>query len=226
MPRSAPPVAPVREQRLDTTQAGSASSPSSIADRKTLRRALRAARRAQSPHARRTGSQRVCDRIARSSWFQRSRTLSAYWPVEGELDLRPLIGVALSKGKRVYLPIVDPVARVLHFARYRPERGLRVSGYGLSEPRAQRGERIVPLRLDLVLLPLVGFDAFGTRLGMGGGYYDRTFAGVRSAAATRRPRLVGVAFELQRLDALERAPWDVPIDAVVTDRGSYRVAEE
>jgi 5-formyltetrahydrofolate cyclo-ligase len=152
--------------------------------------------------------------------------LSAYWPVEGELDLRPLIHRALDLGKRVYLPVVDPIARVLQFARYRPELGLRVSGYGLSEPRAQRGERIDPRRLDLVLLPLVGFDGSGTRLGMGGGYYDRTFAGVRSAAATRRPHLVGVAFELQRLAALERAPWDVPIDAVVTDRASYRFARE
>src|SRR5262245_61472119 len=176
MPRSAPPVAPVREQRLDTAQAGSASSFSSINERKALRRALRTARRSQSPHTRRTGSRRVCDRIERSVWFRRSITLSAYWPVEGELDLRPLIHRALELGKRVYLPVVDPVARVLHFARYRPERGLRVSGYGLSEPRAQRGERIDPRRLDLVLLPLVGFDGSGTRLGMGGGYYDRTFA--------------------------------------------------
>jgi len=168
----------------------------------------------------------VCDRLARSTWFQRSRTLSAYWPIEGELDLRPLLRLALDQGKHVYLPVVDPVARVLHFVRYRPERGLRVSGYGLSEPRAQRGERIDPRRLDLVLLPLVGFDGRGTRLGMGGGYYDRTFASARSATATRRPRLVGVAFELQQLDALERAPWDVPIDAVVTDRACYRSPRE
>jgi 5-formyltetrahydrofolate cyclo-ligase len=168
----------------------------------------------------------VCNRIARSAWFRRSATLSAYWPVEGELDLRPLIHCALELGKRVYLPVVDPVSRVLHFARYRPERGLRVSGYGLSEPQAQRSDRIDPRRLDLVLLPLVGFDSRGTRLGMGGGYYDRTFAGVRAASVTRRPRLVGVAFELQRLAALERAPWDVPIDAVVTDRACYRFARE
>ena len=226
MPRSAPPVAPVREQRLDTALTGSASSLSSIDARKALRRQLRAARRAQSPHARRSGSRRVCAWIARSAWFRRSRTLSAYWPIEGELDLRPLIRIALEQGKRVYLPVVDPVARVLRFARYRPERGLRVSGYGLSEPRAGRDERIDPRRLDLVLLPLVGFDRHGTRLGMGGGYYDRTFAGVRSAAATRRPRLVGVAYELQRLGELERAPWDVPIDAVVTDRACYRFTPE
>jgi 5-formyltetrahydrofolate cyclo-ligase len=168
----------------------------------------------------------VCARIARSAWFRRSRTLSAYWPIEGELDLRPLIRLALEQGKRVYLPVVDPVARVLRFARYRPERSLRVSGYGLSEPRGGRDERIDPRRLDLVLLPLVGFDRHGTRLGMGGGYYDRTFAGPGPGMPTRRPRLVGVAFELQRLAALERAPWDVPVDAVVTDRATYRFPQE
>ena len=115
--------------------------------------------------------------------------------------------------------------RAIRFAQIVIDR-LRVSGYGLSEPRAERGERIDPRRLELVLLPLVGFDSQGTRLGIGGGYYDRTFAGIRSDALTRRPRLVGVAFELQRLAALERAAWDVPIDAVVTDRGSYRFPRE
>jgi 5-formyltetrahydrofolate cyclo-ligase len=164
----------------------------------------------------------VCERLARSQWFERSRTLSAYWAVGGELDLRPLLDAALKRGKQVYLPVVDPRAGVLHFARYLPDRPLRRTRYGLHEPRRERGNVIDPRRLDLVLVPLVGFDAHGTRLGMGGGYYDRTFAFARTSPATRRPRLVGVAYELQRLAALERASWDVPVDAVVTEAGVYR----
>jgi 5-formyltetrahydrofolate cyclo-ligase len=168
----------------------------------------------------------VCARLARSHWFARSRTLSAYWPVGGELDLRPLLNAALNRGKQVYLPVVDARAGVLHFARYRPDRPLRRTRYGLHEPRRDRGAVIHPRRLDLVLVPLVGFDAHGTRLGMGGGYYDRTFAFARTSPATRRPRMVGVAYELQRLAALERADWDVPVDAVVTEAGVYRFGQD
>jgi len=187
---------------------------------------MRAARGAQPAHAQRTGSQRVCARLARTHWFRRSRTLSAYWSVGGEIDLRPLLDLALRLGKRVYLPIVDAAQRRLRFARYSAGDVLQVSGYGLSEPRGRSDQLIEPRRLDLVLLPLVAFDGLGTRLGMGGGYYDRTFAGLRATAAWRRPHLVGVAFELQHVATLERAAWDVPIDAVVTDRATYRFAQE
>jgi 5-formyltetrahydrofolate cyclo-ligase len=76
------------------------------------------------------------------------------------------------------------------------------------------------------VLPLVAFDAHGTRLGMGGGYYDRTFGGLGARTSWRGPQLVGVAFELQHVAMLERAPWDVPIDAVVTDRATYRFVQE
>jgi len=187
---------------------------------------MRGARAAQPPHSQRAAARRVCSRLARSRWFQRSRTLSAYWPVGGELDLRPLIRLALQLDKRVYLPIVDFSQRRLHFARYLAGDSLRLSGYGLSEPHGGAGQRIDPKRLDLVLLPLVGFDVQGTRLGMGGGYYDRTFAGIHARASWRRPRLVGVAYELQRVGTLERAAWDVPIDAVVTDQATYRFPRE
>jgi 5-formyltetrahydrofolate cyclo-ligase len=187
---------------------------------------MRGARAAQPPHSQRAAARRVCSRLARTPWFRRSRTLSAYWPVGGELDLRPLIDLALRLGKRVYLPIVDFPARRLHFARFRDGDSLRVSGYGLSEPHGSAPQRIDPWRLDLVLLPLVGFDSHGTRLGMGGGYYDRTFGGIDTRTSWRRPRLVGVAYELQHVGRLERATWDVPIDAVVTDRATYRFPQE
>jgi 5-formyltetrahydrofolate cyclo-ligase len=187
---------------------------------------MRARRGAQPPHDQRKASQRACARLARSRWFQISRTLSAYWPVGGELDLRPLLQLALRLGKHVYLPVVEATERRLRFARYAAGDALRVSRYGLSEPREGPGRLIEPRRLDLVLLPLVAFDTRGTRLGMGGGYYDRTFAGLGARTSWRGPRLVGVAFELQRVATLERASWDVPIDAVVTDRATYRFMQE
>lgn len=201
---------------------GSASSPSLSDLRKNLRRSLRQARRELSADARRIASRRVCDRVARSDAFRRCRTLSAYWPVEGELDLRPLIEHALELEKVVYLPVVDAARRRLRFARYDPDRPLRRSRHGLHEPRVTRDALIDPRRIDLVLVPLVAFDAHGTRVGVGGGYYDRTFAFVLSAPRARRPRLVGVAYEFQRENRLERAQWDVPLDAVVTDHATWR----
>jgi 5-formyltetrahydrofolate cyclo-ligase len=221
MPRSAPPVAPVREQRLETALTGSAF-PLPLAElRRHLRRTLRQARRELSAEARRIAGRRVCARLARSDAFRRSRTLSAYWPVEGELDLRPLVEHALALGKIVYLPIVDAHRRRLRFARYDPDQPLR-RRRGLHEPHATRDALIDPRRLDLVLVPLVAFDTLGTRIGVGGGYYDRTFAFALSTPPLRRPRLVGVAYEFQRENRLERAPWDVPLDAVVTDRAVHR----
>jgi 5-formyltetrahydrofolate cyclo-ligase len=146
--------------------------------------------------------------------------------VDGELDLRPLLALALDLGKRVYLPIVDVARRRLRFARHTREQALCAGRYGLREPLATRAALIDPRRLDLVLVPLVAFDARGTRVGMGGGYYDRTFAFASSSTPWRRPRLVGVAYEFQRENRLERAPWDVLLDAVVSDRSSYRCTPE
>ena len=84
------------------------------------------------------------------------------------------------------------------------------------------GELIDPRRLDLVIVPLFAFDARGTRLGTGGGYYDRTFSFAASSAAWRRPALIGVGYAFQQHERLERAPWDVPLDGAVTDRGTFR----
>jgi 5-formyltetrahydrofolate cyclo-ligase len=164
----------------------------------------------------------VCRRLAREPRFVRSRSISAYWPVDGELDPRPLITLALKLGKRVYLPVCEPATRRLHFALYHPDRALRRTRHGLHEPHPVRGELIDPRRLDLVIVPLFAFDARGTRLGTGGGYYDRTFSFAASSAAWRRPALIGVGYAFQQHERLERAPWDVPLDGAVTDRGTFR----
>jgi len=73
--------------------------------------------------------------------------------------------------------------------------------------------------LDIALVPLVAFDDYGRRLGMGGGYYDRTFAYLRHREHWRRPKLIGVAFEFQRVAELPAQPWDVPLDGIITEKG-------
>ncbi len=91
---------------------------------------------------------------------------------------------------------------------------------GILEPGSARP--IAPHRLDLVFLPLVGFDAAGMRLGMGGGYYDRAFTFLRLRATWHHPKLIGVGFAMQRVAELARAPHDLHLDAVVTEEGVLR----
>jgi 5-formyltetrahydrofolate cyclo-ligase len=109
----------------------------------------------------------------------------------------------------------------LGFARWRPNARLIRNRFGIAEPLGTSAARIEPRALDLVLVPVVGFDKAGNRLGMGGGYYDRSFA-FALRRATRRPCLIGVAFDCQRVGGLPARPGDVPLDGVVTPRAYHR----
>lgn len=140
---------------------------------------------------------------------------------EGEIDPSPLLEWAHNRGKRCYLPVMrrDGPDKLL-FLRHRKGARLRRGPYGIEQPLL-RFQDILPARaLDLVLMPLVGFDARGNRLGMGKGYYDRTF-GFKRGGGRRRPLLVGLAHECQRVEALDTAAWDVPLAAVATPAKIY-----
>jgi 5-formyltetrahydrofolate cyclo-ligase len=136
------------------------------------------------------------------------------------VDVTPLIDWALAQGKEVYLPIIRP-DRHLDFARYRTGTRLEPNRVGILEPARANRELICPTRLDVVLTPLVGFDANANRLGMGGGFYDRTFAALNRFRHWSRPRLLGVAFECQRVSALTTQPWDVALWRVITETDRY-----
>ena len=139
---------------------------------------------------------------------------------DGEIDPILLCAAAQRRGKSCYLPVLNAFGSPrLRFKRWNREEVLRNNRYGIPEPRG--GRYCMPRALSLVLLPLVGFDASGNRLGMGKGYYDRTFAFRRHAAA-RRPVLLGLAHECQSVEKLEAEAWDLPLDGVVTDQHWYR----
>ena len=120
---------------------------------------------------------------------------------------------------RLYVPVVRGARATMHFVPL--EGPLRRNRFGIPEPRFDARHVIDPRTLDMVLMPLVAFDFSGERLGSGAGYYDRAFAFAR---ARRRPRLIGLAYRWQGVESLERAPWDVPMHAVVTDAGVLRFA--
>lgn len=144
--------------------------------------------------------------------FVSANTVAVYLAADGEVDTQPLIELAWRAGKQVYLPVLW--GKCLRFARYRPHAALRRNRLGIAEPAVKSYRSIA--RLDLILMPLVGFDDRGGRLGMGGGFYDRSFA--RLPAKRRRPARVGLAHACQHVDSLPLEPWDVPLTAVATDR--------
>jgi 5-formyltetrahydrofolate cyclo-ligase len=181
-----------------------------------LRRRLRAARRAIPPARQRLHARRLARVLGRHPRFLRARRIGAYCSADGELDPSPLL--ALDGHKRCYLPVLRPhPKRKLWFVRHRPGDRLRRNAYGIPEPQLRNRHIRLPWGLDLLLMPLVGFDAQGHRLGMGGGYYDRTLAYLAQRRRWRRPVLVGIAHECQRVERLEPNPWDVPLDMVATE---------
>jgi 5-formyltetrahydrofolate cyclo-ligase len=184
-------------------------------DRKALRRALRQRRRDLPRPYRIAAAERLASVLARRPEFVSADNLAVYLAADGEIDAQRVIERAWATGKRVYLPVLQAGNR-LRFVEYRRSARLRRNRFGIPEPVVKRLR--AAKSLDLVLMPLVGFDAAGGRLGMGGGFYDRTFAFLREAGK-RRPALVGLAFDFQQVESLPVEPWDVPMAGVATDRG-------
>ena len=185
------------------------------AERRALRREMRRRRRALGASDRREAARALANRLAGDRWFINSRTIAVYLPNDGEISLLPLVARAWSMGKRTYLPkLFGPR---LWFLPFHPQTVFAGNRFSIPEPVAPARRRIRPMSLDLALFPLVAFDRTGSRLGMGGGYYDRTFEAVRRRTVRQGPKLVGVAYELQKVDALPAADWDVPLDAIATE---------
>ena len=185
-------------------------------ERRALRREMRKRRRALGDAERRAAATALAKQLAGTGWFRNSRTVAAYLSNDGEIDLAPLIERAWAMGKRTFLPrLFGPK---LWFRPYHAQSVLDRNRFAIPEPREPACRRIRPLFLDLVLFPLVAFDARGNRLGMGAGYYDRTFAAAHRRAVWQGPKRIGIAYEMQRVDALGAAHWDIPLDAIVTER--------
>ncbi|MEW5757682.1 MAG: 5-formyltetrahydrofolate cyclo-ligase [Pseudomonadota bacterium] len=190
--------------------------------RADIRQKMRAQRRALDPKQRHQASSKLAQLISQQHWFRAGVHIACYLANDGEMDLAPLIERIAAMRKVVYLPVLSPGRdKRLWFAPYTPGDPLHPNQYGIPEPVVAPDQWLDPRQLDLVLMPLVAFDLAGNRLGMGGGYYDRSFEFLRRSMGLERPRLVGVAYEFQRLTALAAEPWDVPMHAVVTERACH-----
>lgn len=188
-----------------------------------LRKELRARRRRLSRGERRQAARDLARNLRRLREFCAARNVAFYISRGGEIDPAPALREALRAGKRCYLPVLSPARQNrLFFAEVTPASRFRDNCYGIPEPRQPRRNWRTAAQLDLILLPLVAFDAAGNRIGMGGGYYDATLAFRRCGSRYRRPYLIGLAHEFQRVDSIQSQPWDVPLDGVATDGKIYR----
>lgn len=185
--------------------------------RDAIRREIRAQRRALDARERSLRSHALCVNLARSGVLARCDRIACFWPNDGEVELGALFPRLWQSGKRVYLPVV--AGPRLWFAPFHHHTRLADNRFGIPEPATSRGHACPLLALDVVLVPLVAFDARGNRIGMGGGYYDRTFAWRAHRTHLRRPVLIGVGFAFQRRERIDARPWDVALDAAVTDAG-------
>ena len=184
--------------------------------RRGLRRDLRAQRRAIPPAGRIAAAESLAERILALPFLPREGDVAGYWAMDGEIALH-VLQLRLPRLLRYCLPVLADDGR-LRFARWAPGEPLVANRHGIPEPDVDASGLLGPEAMTLVLVPLVGFDANGHRLGMGGGWYDRSFAFRNAPDASPPPWLVGAGFHLQQVDALAPEPWDVPLDAVCTER--------
>jgi 5-formyltetrahydrofolate cyclo-ligase len=190
-----------------------------------LRKQIKAKRQQLSRHTLKWHSQKLLQLATTDKTFRQSRRIAFYHAVGGEIDPSPILNEAIQRGKTPYLPILRRVPDVgLWFAPYTRSSKLKLNRFGIPEPKVSQSSLIKPWSLDMVFVPLVAFDSQGHRLGMGGGYYDRTFAFKLMRHYFCGPKMVGLAHEFQYQPNLASNPWDVPLDSVITESRRYLFA--
>ena len=194
----------------------------SPATRNSLRHELRARRRALSAPEQARAARQLAAHLIATRLYRVSRRIAVYLPNDGEIDPVPLMARLWEMHKSCYLPILSRLQHDrLWFAPFTQNTPLVPNRFGILEPVVPARTWVRASELDLILTPLVAFDAHGNRLGMGGGFYDKSLAFLRHRRLWRKPHLVGLAHDFQRVVKLDACAWDVPLQAVVTDHSVY-----
>ncbi len=197
----------------DTGVTPTSDRPMSSADRPTLRASMRAARRALPARARLAAAEAVAERLrAHIQAFSEPKVIAGYWACDGELPLHLLLA-----GRPAFTYLLPRVRaeRCIDFVPWRPGDAVVANRFGIPEPEA--GVAVELTAIDVILLPLLAFNRDGSRLGSGGGYYDRSLASLAGAAPGNRPQLIGVGYALQEAATLHTEAWDVGLHNVVTE---------
>jgi len=183
----------------------------------TLRTQLRSQRRALTPLFRVRAAAAAAARAAGLPSWDTARHIALYWPGDGEFDPLPLAAACRQHQHTLYLPVLADENRLI-FRHWNTDGRLAENRFGIPEPMPGAGEAS-PMELDIIFLPLVGWQRDGYRLGMGGGFYDRTLAGLKG------PLKVGLGFSCQEIEGLPAEDWDVPLDYVLTETALHRCGD-
>lgn len=186
--------------------------------RNEIRRQCRSERRALKPTQRQEYALAFAHNFCQSKTYKTSKHIACYFSNDGELDLSPLIETAWRHNKQIYLPVLQaPFTQRILFARYEANTVLISNRFGIAEPAVAAHQRVKPQALDIILAPLVAFDRNGHRIGMGGGYYDRSLGFLKQRHYWIKPALIGCAFHFQERKKLSVEKWDVGLAGVCTD---------
>ncbi len=183
-----------------------------------LRQKLRHARTQLSSHERTNLDQIIQQQLKKWVILAKPQSIGLYMPFNGEPDVRPLVAWLRSHNIKLATPVVNALhSGQMQFHQWLETTQFQKNKFGISEP--QNSQVVEPDEIEVLLAPLVAFNSTGTRLGMGGGYYDRWLA-----KANTRPQIVGIAYELQRIENIPRRDWDIPLDQVITEKGRFSFA--
>ncbi|WP_300432351.1 5-formyltetrahydrofolate cyclo-ligase [uncultured Thalassolituus sp.] len=186
-------------------------------NKKELRRLIRQKRRDLTPSERNIAGRRLLKQLTARPEYLYSHRVALYLSNDGEIDPQWAIQDLWKRGKQAFLPVLHPLRKgELVFIRYARNTPMRNNRFGISEPDFRRGKQVSARFLSLICLPLVAFDSRGNRLGMGGGFYDRTLAFTHHQG--QKPRLAGCAYAFQEVRLLPAESWDIPLQLIVTDQ--------
>ena len=182
-----------------------------------IRARIRLRRKSLSSQSATAAASAACQKLAQLQEFSSAEYIAAYLAVNGEIETRPLIEAAWRQNKRIYLPVLQGDGTLL-FAAYTPRSVLRPNRYRIPEPETKPDlPALSACEMDVLIIPLVGFDRRCQRIGMGAGYYDRTLAG----CGRDKPVRIGLAYEFQQVATVPARDWDIPMHKIVTENMVY-----
>ncbi len=187
-----------------------------------LRQSLRIKRRQLNTSQQEEKSKQIATLIHDLAVYHDARSIAGYWSNDGEINPSHILEQANAQQKICYLPIVIEKSKQLQFAQYQNNDPLLPNRFGILEPEPTRKKAPIS-DIDLILIPLVGFDNNGHRVGMGEGYYDQSLAELKESYKTKKPFLLGLAYELQRVDTLPTNEWDIPLHGILTEQHFYSI---
>jgi 5-formyltetrahydrofolate cyclo-ligase len=190
--------------------------PTRPSQRRELRGDLAERRRGLGPAERIAAAQGLRASLEQLPEFLTDERVAGYWATGGELPLNLAIAGFAERGQQFYLPVIDGDRR-LGFVPFRTGDEVQPNRLGIPEP-VKQDHLTAPTDIDLVLVPLLGFDRRGNRLGFGGGYYDRSFAFLQTMERPAKPLLVGIGYAFQEVDEIEIAAWDISLDYIATEK--------